>query len=59
MFGIFKFTALIFKCFIGVTATVSKAADTAIGAGVVAAEVIKDHKKSKEIEKKEETSGEE
>ena len=58
MFGIFKFTALMFRCFIGVTTTVSKAAGTAIGAGVVAAEVIKDYKKESDAKNGEGTSNE-
>ena len=58
MFGIFKFTALMFRSFIGVTTTVSKAAGTAIGAGVVAAEVIKDYKKESDAKNGEGTSNE-
>ena len=47
-----------FRCFIGVTTTVSKAAGTAIGAGVVATEAIKDYKKESDAKNKEGTMNE-
>lgn len=56
MFGLFKFTALMLKGAIGVTATVGKAAGATITAGVISNEAIKNKKTDSDMKKEERTS---